>query len=467
VAGLSARALLLLGTASLGLYLALATAEPLRFHLAVYFSCYTALFGLYLVAVVGVVRSAEADRPSRPRLLLILAFGVIFRLVLIPTEPSLSDDMFRYVWDGRVQAAGLNPYAYPPGAPELASLRDPQLWPKINRKEFITVYPPGSELGFAAIYALHPESVPWTKLALCLVDLTTLLPLLLLLRRRGLRPERALIYAWSPLVVVEFAHGGHSDALLLPFLLAGLLLLERRPGLAGLLLGAAAAIKLLPALLIGAFVRRAGWWRLALGAGLVVGLAFLPYLGVGGQVLDFLPKYFQEEFNSGLYRLTAVTLRDWLGPAGPLLVRQVSGLSLLGLLLFLALRRSDQAPERTALTIFGLFLLLTPNLHPWYVTWLVPLCAPLLRPGRLGLRFEPVSGWLLLSGLVALGYIWFVQEKPEYWALAVEHGSIWLCLLAPWLGRAPSTLATWAKATAGPASGGRLERPLPARFDSP
>jgi hypothetical protein len=242
-----------------------------------------------------------------------------------------------------------------------------------------------------------------------------------------------LVYAWSPLVVVELAGSGHADGFLLPFLVLAMLWTGRRPWLAGLALGAAAALKLLPGLLLAAFLRRPGWPKLALASLALPLLTLLPYSANGPlQVFAFLPVYFRtEEFNAGLYRWAAVTALDTFGPAALDPLRLLFALALLGLLAGLALRRPSGPPESTALALLGVYLLLAPSFHAWYAVWLVPLLAPLLRPGRLGLAFDQATGWLLVTGLLCLAYVWWVAEKPEYWALVLQHGLAWLFLLSP------------------------------------
>ncbi|MCA1724541.1 MAG: hypothetical protein LC748_09905 [Thermomicrobia bacterium] len=133
------------------------------------------------------------------------------RLAFVPQTPTVSDDVYRYVWDGRIQAAGINPYRYAPDDPAVARFRDRAIYPGINRKPVPTIYPPIAEGVFRFIYALHPNSVAWTKLALTLLDLVTAALLVGLLARSGIRPERVLLNAWHPFLLLEVGHSGHID----------------------------------------------------------------------------------------------------------------------------------------------------------------------------------------------------------------------------------------------------------------
>ena len=155
------------GLASLGGYLAARGLGDLRLNTIGFEVAFLGTFALYLIAVAIVLRLPRTGRSSWPALALIGLFGLLFRLILLPTAPTLSDDMFRYVWDGRVQANGLSPYRYPPSAPEAAALHtgDQTIWPHINRQDAVTVYPPGAQMAFAAVWRVVGNSVTGFKTA--------------------------------------------------------------------------------------------------------------------------------------------------------------------------------------------------------------------------------------------------------------------------------------------------------------
>src|ERR1044072_1458122 len=124
---------------------------------------------IYLLAAWIVTRA----RPSNSTLLIVIAFAILFRVSILFAPPYLSDDIYRYVWDGRVQAAGINPYRYIPAAPELAHLRDETIYPKINRKDWAhTIYPPVAQVVFFLTTRIS-ESVTWMKATMLLFDLVT------------------------------------------------------------------------------------------------------------------------------------------------------------------------------------------------------------------------------------------------------------------------------------------------------
>ncbi|MCI0409577.1 MAG: DUF2029 domain-containing protein [Acidobacteria bacterium] len=380
------------------------------------------LFALYLAAAWCVFRQG-GDRRSTA--ITLLVFAAAFRAILLWTQPVLSDDIYRYVWDGRVQAAGINPYLYPPGAQELSHLRDDTIYPRINRPWARTIYPPGAQWLFRAIYVARPDSVLLLKITIAASDLLTILLLMLLLRRQGLSPGRAILYAWHPLAVFELAGSGHLDGLMLPFLLICLLFVRGgHDGWAGTSLGLATSIKLYPALLFPALVRRNGP-RLLVPAALVVGLLYLSYVVTAGQsVLGFLPQYLsdpEERFNSGPGALVAYGLG--------LLFHQPAQVALAVLalaLLAVSLRGSRTADNGLNGTVtelfllFGTFVTFARTVHPWYLIWVLPLLA-----------IRPSASWLYLSGAIALSYVKYTDDhlRMPLWAGILEYLPFYLLAL--------------------------------------
>src|SRR6266487_1239136 len=230
---------------------------------------------LYLIAAWLIVRA----RSARSTLIIVLVLAGIFRLSIVFAPPNLSDDIYRYVWDGRVQAAAINPYRYIPADEHLQSLRDEQIYPKINRRDYAhTMYPPAAE----AMYLLTTrisESVTWMKLTIVGFELIAVWILMELLASFGMPRQRILIYAWHPLAVWEFAGSGHVDPLAFAFI--ALALLGRRRNwetTTGVALGLATLSKLFPMVLFPALYKRWGWkMPPALVVTIIAG--YLPYIG--------------------------------------------------------------------------------------------------------------------------------------------------------------------------------------------
>lgn len=251
---------------------------------------------MYFIAAGAVLRA-----PPRPRMLwLILGTAALLRFLALSFPPFLSNDIYRYIWDGWVQAAGINPYRYIPADPHLAALRDAVVYPNINRATYAhTIYPPAAEMIFLAVTritsVLMLPPVFGMKLAMVGLEAAGIWATMRLLDVAGLPRSRILIYAWNPVPVWEFAGNGHVDAITICFIALALLAACRQNSA---LSAAAAAIavlaKFLPAVLLPAIWRRWDWKFAAVFTGLVI-LLYLPYLGAGKGVFGFLGGYAAQE----------------------------------------------------------------------------------------------------------------------------------------------------------------------------
>ena len=177
-------------------------------------------------------------------------------MLLLTAPPILSSDSYRYVWDGRVQAVGINPCRYVPADPVLASLRDPVVYPRINRAGYArTIYPPLEEVVFAVAGRVS-DNVTGMRLVMLGFEAVGIVCLLRLLPLAGLPGERVLIYAWNPLALWSFANDGHVDAIAVGLLGLALLLRARhKDGWAGAALAGAVLAKFFPLVVVPAFLR--------------------------------------------------------------------------------------------------------------------------------------------------------------------------------------------------------------------
>jgi hypothetical protein len=346
----------------------------------------------------------------------VFGLAILFRGFLIFTPPTLSDDMYRYVWDGRVQARGINPYLYAPKAPELAHVRDNTIWTHINRKEVVTVYPPAAEMAYALLWQIWPDSVRWFQMAMGLGGLLAGGLLIGLLQAVGRAPARVLIYLWSPLLAFETAHAAHVDGLILPMLVgAWWARIKERDTLVGVLLGLATAMKLYPALLLPALWRpqySSGRWRMPLAFVTTVVICYVPYLITSGRrVLGYLPQYMEEQFNLGLAGLLELLLvRLGFDPRQGVLGLLLGVLLVIGLVMVIHPARDGETAIRRSIWLSGAFMILTYNLFPWYLLCLLPLVALFLSPGQPGgLRADAWTGWWLFCGSVTLSYTFFIN----------------------------------------------------------
>jgi hypothetical protein len=378
---------------ALGLSVLTAAAVLLHWRLGGWILIGTFAIGTGCAFAAGRV-ARRADQHVALAVVLMGAAGM--RLVLLFAEPPLSSDIYRYIWDGRVQAAGVNPYAHVPAARELAALRDADIWPRINRADYaVTIYPPVAQAVFLAVTRGLGESVLAMKLGLLLFEVAGIAALTALLPRLGKPATHVAAYAWHPLPVWEIAGNGHVDAAMLAFLLAGLLVYVRgRTLIAGVLITLGALIKPLAVLALPVLWRP--WdWRLPMCVAGVLLLAYVPYLSVGWGVFGFLSGYVQEE---GLVSGSGIKLL-WLmqQATGPLRYGAAAYLAItmvvLGTLALAVGFRSDRTVQMsiraTSWMLVAFLVLISPN-YPWYFLVLVPFLA--LAPSA--------SAWILTSASV-------------------------------------------------------------------
>ncbi|MFD5470920.1 glycosyltransferase 87 family protein [Streptomyces sp. NPDC127105] len=367
-------------------------------------------------AAVWAVRKA----PVRAATGLVLAGAAAVALAALAAPPRTSNDMYRYAWDGRVQAAGISPYAHPPAAPELAKLRDQWLFPtkgscqawgltrtdsglcvRINRPTVPTIYPPAAEGWFFAVHVLSPPDSRHKPLQAggAVLAFGTTVALLTVGRRRGdprRAPARTALWGWCPAVPFEAVNNAHIDTLgvLLTVLALGTATAGARRGA---LLGAAIAVKLLPVLALpGALSGQrspARVLRVVSAVLAVVVLAYLPYvIASGAGVLGYLPGYLQEEgYEPGDVRRFAL-LRLLVPDAAA----EVTVIVLLALTALYVWWRGDPArPWRGALLLTGTALLLVSPDYPWYSLIVVGLVA---LDGRWEWLTVTVAGTVLYLG---------------------------------------------------------------------
>jgi alpha-1,6-mannosyltransferase len=331
---------------------------------------------LYITACWLVI----GTQPSHSTLLIVLIFAVIFRLSLLFAPPYLSDDIYRYVWDGRVQAAGINPYRYAPTDPVLERLRDDKIYPHINHNYAPTMYPPVAEAIWFVTTRVS-ESVTWMKITMILFEGIAIWALAQLLALSGLPRHRILLYAWHPLTVWEFAGSGHLDAMAIAFIALALLARRRQAEAAsGLALACAALVKLFPAMLLPALYKRRDW-KMPLVFALAIILAYLPYLGVGARgVIGFLPGYAQERgmFSGEHFFILAAIRRLPLGfhvSTGAFIGFTTLILAIIAWWILTKQRESYDRSLTDCLIIACTFTVLLAPHFSWYFAWLVPfLC---------------------------------------------------------------------------------------------
>ena len=330
---------------------------------------------VWAIAAALVLRS----RDRRPALALILGTAVLLRVIALAAPVFLSDDINRYIWDGRVQAAGVNPYRYIPTDPELEPLRDRLIFPNINRNNYApTIYPPVAQMLFL-IANRFGETALAVKLVFVTIEAAGIGTLLFILRTAGRPPEHILLYAWHPLPVWEIAGSGHVDAALVTFTaLALAAAVSGRRVWSAVALAVATLVKFFPLVLAPALWRpdksNLGDWRWPAAFVAVIVAAYLPYIGVGSRALGFLSGYVTEEnLGSGngfwllgvIRRTIPMPLAAYLGLAGSVMAGLAIG----------ALRQRPEPRSGLNWTMAlgtGALFFASPH-YPWYFVWLVAL----------------------------------------------------------------------------------------------
>jgi hypothetical protein len=409
-----------------------------------------AWYALAFIAYLSTLVWAEFNR-GLPRTI-IWSGAIIFRVMLLFTTPTLSDDVYRYMWDGYVANNGVSPYAYPINSPALDYLDTPQR-ALANNAWMASPYLPAAQYLFAALTRFFPPTPLAFQVAMVFIDLLNGFLLVKLLRIVGLPEFRVLIYLWNPLVIVEIAHSAHIDSwMILLALLAIWFTFAPNPRklftyFAPITLALSTLTKGLPIVFLPVLFWRWQWWQLGLyglttvglllPAGLTAGWGLsgpLDGTGVFGALRIYSTQW---NFNSGFFHAVEVTLTNWgVTPAearAKLIVGILMGLVILAV--WYKARSAETAREYLQLMTAPLiaYLLLTPTVHPWYLLLLlalVPFLSPL--PGESLWRWLTVAPWVYLSGALALSYLTYLdpQDFRELeWVRRIEWWPTWILLM--------------------------------------
>jgi hypothetical protein len=388
--------------------------------------------------LLTIAATAQAERtPTTRALWLILGVAIGLRAYVLLFDPLLSSDIYRYVWDGKVQATGINPYRYVPADPALASLRDGTILPHINRATTaVTIYPPVAQF-FFLIATRIGENVTVMRLALVGCEAVTVAVVALFLRRTNQPVTRVVAWLWHPLPLWEIANSGHVDALMVALMLLGLWIAMSGRALRG-------AVLIVFSVLVKPYVAPvlAGIWRpwdlkMPLVVIAVVALCYLPYLSVGWGVLGFLTQgYLGEEGISAGNDIWLLALwRLAFGEHRGDVVVYIAMAALVLLFAGLAVARGGDRPVASRLADINRLLLLTllllsPN-YPWYFLVVAPFVA---LYGSLPNWFVSIAALLLTEQLDWDFYI------PRMVTKSILFGGLVLAwAFATWRSRVPRT----------------------------
>ncbi len=403
------------------------------------------------------------------------SFAIGFRLVLLLTSPTLSDDVYRYLWDGHLIRQGINPYALPVNSPELDVFTTP-LRQLVNHNWMASPYLPSAQIVFGIVALIAPQNILAIQVTSVLLDLITGWLVIDSLARLDLPTNRGLIYLWNPLVIVVFAHGAHVvDALMVCLvMLTFWLLLMARPhtmkskiilSVSALSLAVGTLTKGIPILLLPILWRRWQMKRVWLYTGVIIAALWFASLGAGwgllgpqngrgvfGALRIYLDSW---NYNSGLYHWIEVYLSGYQTP-GAVPIEKVGETSIMIARLTTALitlliatlaghlawraddpQRRDFSKRtlsliRISVIPISAYLLLTPTVHPWYVTLIVPFLPFLLAKKGEEINHQRfVWPWVYFTIAVSLSYLTYLNPndfREFYQVRQIEYIPLYILL---------------------------------------
>lgn len=389
------------------------------------------VLSLYLVGA-----NASLKRVSGAVVIAGLIAGALFRAVVVVgagERTYFSDDVYRYVWDGRLLQHGLNPFEFAPVDAEydarLMPLEDNEVYPHINHPTFPSIYPPVSQYMFYLADLLSDSTVYGFKIISLLFDILTLFALRALLKANNLPAWYVLIYWLAPLVILEFSLSAHHDLLLLPFLTLALLYQSRDKVIAtALFLTLATLTKFivalaLPALLLS-FVGRKRL-KFALTVAVTAAVIYAPFWfwfeppALFGSLLDYLTQW---QYNGSLYTLLERSL-SLISEHSPAIARGIVAGMLLTALGAITLRVADKV--KAAFVCLLAYAALTTTLFPWYLVVFFPFITLYRGGAAISLMSLVWLSYWGLSGQLETG-LWY----DNLWLRALEYIPFYVLLFA-------------------------------------
>jgi alpha-1,6-mannosyltransferase len=391
-----------------------------------YLCLYPTAFAFYLYASNRAIALSSMLADKRILWWMVGIFAVAFRVVLVHANPSLSTDIYRYVWDGRLTCHWVNPYRWSPWDPRLAEFRDFKIWQPMEYKAYATVYMPVSQLFYAISYALFRTDLTGFKLVFTLFDCGVVGAVALLLKRLGKDPTRVIWYAWCPLPIIETSLAGHQDVIGIFLMVSALILLtSRRKMAAGFTIAAAAMTKGFALLVIPLFGRFGGR-KLLISAILALFYLAMPAWVFLPEFLHGMNQYLDSvHVNSGLFSLI-----DWLlgfvTKNHFVVTSRFTDIVVGATAIWSISRRPGNFDEvlRRALIVITVCLLLVPTLFPWYVVWLLPFAAVFGK--------RPPSSIIALAASVDMVYVYYLDKAVHWWVPVIEYLPVYGLLYWEW-----------------------------------
>lgn len=381
---------------------------------------FTLAFIFYYVAILKVKKT----KVNKNNILIIFIAAALMRLVLVPSIPIHENDVYRYIWDGKVAIAGINPYKYPPQQAvikpsddsdtelikdyeTLKTLReeDRKYYNRIGYKDVATIYPPMTQIFFIISNSLSRGSIASMKFLLIIFDMLAVFLIYKILGRLKLNPLCLIIYAWSPLVLKELANSGHYDSLSIVCVLASIyFILAKKSKLSGAMMGLGFLTKFYPLIFIPFFLRKKDY-KAFVTALLIIVLGYIPFFVWGNvnliEVFSGLGSYTKSwAINGGIFELinsslALVLTEPYYFSKGICAISFV----VIWFYFFIKTDTDDLSVVRSFSFVLTALLLLSPVGDPWYFCWLIPFLALF--------RFKCL---IALTYLLILSYFDFTRE---------------------------------------------------------
>jgi len=381
-------------------------------------------YGFFFIVYLLLCRYIEGNRAVN----MLLGLALFLRLLLVFVMPNLSDDVYRFVWDGRLIINGISPFAELPKYYIESNIKltgiDQNLFAQLNSPNYFAVYPPVPQCVFAIASFIFPKSIYGTmvvmKLVLLLFEVGSFFLWVKLLKHFSLPRKNALLYALNPLIIWDTFGNLHFEIAMVFFVLLALWLLVNFKWInSAFAMSFAITSKLIPLMLLPFLIKKLAWKKVLMYFGIVgvtVMLCFLPFFNFNTikNLADSLDLYFQKfEYNAGVYyvfryiglKISGYNLIQVLGP--------VLGLVTAGSIFVIALHRKFTAKLPTKwLFAMTIFLLLATTVHPWYLSLAIALCTLT--------RFRYPILW---SGLIMMTYVNYSYAEffENLWVVAIEY----------------------------------------------
>ncbi len=426
----SASRLLIIGIVIEFLFLTFVILQNSEPAIVLYMVIYASVFILFLIAYFlvknrnikfknNLIQKAGKTFKLGATPTVIIFFALLFRITLIPTVPSTSDDVYRYIWEGKILAHGFNPFEAAPDSPELNHLRTTELSDKVTFPHMTSIYPTVAQAVFLFNYLVAGESDWGMKLIYLLCEFFTLIFLVKIFELRNQNPSYVILYAWLPLPIMEYFINSHIDAVgIMFFIVFVYLILSERHIQAAFVFSLSVITKMIPIFTFPLLLKKLGLKKISVFTTifLVTSLILLyPLIPESRPINQSFFTYLQNwSFNGSVYSLLNGIFENGL------LARQITAVLFVLTVLIISAKYTDFL--KAAYSVFIAFTVFAATLYPWYLGYLAALNPFFGFYSVLSLFFT-----INLTNLTPLADVWteytwvyIVEYVPFYFLLAIE-----------------------------------------------